>query len=228
MRISPRALLKVAGGIGALALAYLAGSYDFADSDQEQGTTFHDMRVLTPASMTQLVTPAHPRVVELARRLGTFEEAYLYVRDRIAYDAALPVAPPAEVIEAGAASCMSKAALLASLYRALGMDDEEVRVVTGQVYVDGQPIEHAWLELEYYGRCLQQDATTLLGVFEFGEFKDTAFTRTYVWRELFCFNDKGFAVVSQRNRFRGMQDPHLKEAPGKPPAAAPSPSRARS
>ena len=63
-------------------------------------------------------------------------------------------------------------------------------------------IDHAWIDLEYNGECLQQDPSGLLGAFEFGQFRGTEFTRFFVQEENFCFNDKGFAVISQLNRFR--------------------------
>jgi hypothetical protein len=204
-----RTALASVGGLALLAAGFVGG-YLAAGGDEESGaTTFHDTRVLTPASLQANVVPGDPSVLALARRLGTPEAAYRYVRDGIAYDPSLPAASPADAMQAGAASCLSKAALLASIYRAQGMDDDAVRVVTGQVRTPEGLMEHAWLEVEHGGRCLQQDPSALLGSFAFDQFEGTAYTRAHVRRELFCFNDRGFAVVSQRNRFRGMQDPHM-------------------
>ena len=166
-------------------------------------TSFHDMRVLPPDDLMILIDGGDPQVGELARRLGSTQEAYRHVRDRIAFEPSRPAGGPAETIAAGRASCLGKAALLASLYRALGMEHGEVRVVTGQVAYGDELTEHAWLELEHDGVCLQQDATPLLGTFAFDEFRGRAYTQRFVWRELFCFNDEGFAVVSQLNRFGG-------------------------
>jgi transglutaminase-like putative cysteine protease len=147
-------------------------------------------------------------VKAVAGRLATAEAAYEFVRDRIIYDPSLPLAPPVQTLKMGRASCLSKAALLASLYRTIGVADNAVRVVTGQAYWQNDLIEHAWLEIEHDGRCLQQDPTSLFGVFAFDEFQGTAFTRAYVRREFFAFNDRGFAVVSLDDRFRGGVDPH--------------------
>lgn len=168
----------------------------------DESTSFHDMRVLAPAELTALVDGKDREVARLARHLGTVEQAYAFVRDRIAFDPSRPAGKPAETLQDGRASCLGKAALLASLYRALGMDDSALRVVTGQVYGKEGLIEHAWLELEQGAQCLQQDPSSLLGLFRFDEFKGTDYTQAFVRRELFCFNDAGFAVVSQRNRFR--------------------------
>jgi transglutaminase-like putative cysteine protease len=194
--------------LAAVSISFVVG-YRVADREQADGTSFHDMRVHSPDALTALVDPGSPEVKGLARQLGTPEAAYLFVRDRILYDSSLPLAPPARTLAARQGSCLSKAVLLASLYRALGMEDEEVRVVTGQVVIEGEPMEHAWVEIEHGGRCLQQDPTTLLGAFRFDEFPNTDYTRRYIQRELFCFNDKGFAVISLSNKFRGGIDPHL-------------------
>jgi hypothetical protein len=192
----------------AVGVSFVVG-YRIADREQADGTRFHDMLVHAPDTLTALVDPGTPEVKELARQLGTPEAAYLFVRDRILYDSSIPLTPPARTLAARQGSCLSKAVLLASLYRALGMADEEVRVVTGQASIEGEPMEHAWVEIEHGGRCLQQDPTTLLGSFRFDEFRNTDFTRRYIQRELFCFNDQGFAVISLSNKFRGGTDPHL-------------------
>jgi hypothetical protein len=192
-----------------LAVAYGLGNLG-ADEDvwAEGAPAFHDVHVISPGDLMKLVTASDREVAALASRLGTPEEAYRYVRDHFAYDPALPLASPRETLAAPAASCLSKAALLASLYRAMGLEHANVRVMTGQVFWQDAPLEHAWIEIEYGGRCLQQDPTTLFGTFGFDQFEGTAYSRAYVQRELFCFNDEDFAVVSLRNRFRGMRDPH--------------------
>jgi len=206
--VIPRALLVLA-----LALAAFFAGYRVAAERAPKPDAFHDMRVLSPAALRSMVDPTDPAVVELARRLATPEEAYLFVRDQIDYDADLPATPHAETLRKGEAGCVGKATLLASLYRALGMPSGQVRVVTGQVLYEDGPLDHAWVEIESREVCLQQDPTTLLGRFGFDEFKETAFTRTYIVRELFCFNDRDFAVVSKLNRFRGIAKVHGLEQP---------------
>ena len=77
--------------------------------------------------------------------------------------------------------------------------------MTGRVAYGDALTEHAWLELELGGSCLQQDPTPLLGSFAFEEFRGREYTERFVWRELYCFNDEGFAVVSPLNRHRRPQ-----------------------
>ncbi|MGE5247710.1 MAG: hypothetical protein ACM3L8_05130, partial [Verrucomicrobiota bacterium] len=61
--------------------------------------------------------------------------------------------------------------------------------------------DHAWVDLEYGGMCLQQDVSGFLGDFGFAQFAGQAFSQAFVYQEYYCFNDEGFAVVSQLNRF---------------------------
>lgn len=206
-----KTLLKRGSGVFALFAAAFAGGYELVGRDGDadaESTSFHDMRVVSLPEFTGLVDTKAAAVRDLARQLGTLENAYLHVRDRIRYSPSIPLAAPSRTLQSGAGSCLSKAVLLASLYRALGMGHEEVRVVTGQAYWQDHIVEHAWLEIEHEGRCLQQDPTTLFGTFGFDEFPGTSYTKEYVRREFFCFNDAGFAVISLNNRFRGMADPH--------------------
>lgn len=196
-------------GVAVVAVSAFIGGYELAGGDLEAGsTTFHDMRALPPDSFTELVATEAPEIQQLALRLGTPRAAYQFVRDSVRYDPSLPLFPVQETLASGRGSCLSKAVLLASLYRALGMGHEQVRVVAGQTGFEDGPMEHAWLEIESEGRCLQQDPTTLLGSFKFDEFPGTSFSRKYIRRELFCFNDQGLAIVSLSNRFRGGTDPH--------------------
>jgi hypothetical protein len=165
--------------------------------------SFHDMRVIQPGHFQTLVAPEVPAVAALAARLGSLEDAYLFVRDRIAFEPSFPVAAPDQILIDGRASCLGKATLLASLYRALGIPAASVRVVTGQVSLGGAPVDHAWVDLEYGSICLRLDPTDLLGRHEFLQFPNEEYLRSFVFRENFCFNDKGFAVVSQLNRLKG-------------------------
>lgn len=164
--------------------------------------SFHDFRVNHPGDYSGLVAPEEPAVAELAGRLGSLEAAYRHVRDAIAFEPMRATGTPTETLSAGRASCLGKAALLASLYRALGLPAADVRVVVGQVPYGGGFIEHAWVDMEYGGLCLQQDPTDLLGTHAFGRFPGQRFVDEFVSRELFCFNDEGFAAVSQLNRMR--------------------------
>jgi hypothetical protein len=172
-------------------------------ADASRRASFHDIRVLPPEQFRSLVTPAAPEVTALARRLGTLEAAYLFVRDGIAFDPSSAADVPVGTLRAGRASCLGKAALLVSLYRALGVPADGVRVVTGQVPYEGELLEHAWVDLEYGSLCLQQDTTDLFGVHDFLRFPNQRYVDEFVQRELFCFNDQSFAAVSQLNRLRG-------------------------
>jgi hypothetical protein len=129
------------------------------------------------------------------------------VRDRVGNDAALPALPAGEMIEEGRASCLGKAVLLCSLYRAMGIPSSDVRVVTGELDYPGSVIEHAWIDMEYNGVNLQQDATNFLGLFSFDEFRNMDYARSFMRREGYAFNDVSFAVVSQLNLLKGMGHP---------------------
>jgi hypothetical protein len=201
MNLPSRALKLL--GVALFGGCCFAAGFWVADGDVDADTTsFHDMRVIPPEDLRALVDARDPAVQALRVRLETPENAYRYVRDQVAFEPSRPAGTPGETIADGAASCLGKAALLVSLYRSMGFDDGQVRVVTGQVRLGGDFVEHAWVELESRGACLQQDPSQLLGTFGFGDFKGNEYTRRHVRRELFCFNDKGFAVVSQLNRFR--------------------------
>ena len=87
----------------------------------------------------------------------------------------------------------------------MGIPASDVRLIVGNIALTDRLIDHAWIDLEYNGECLQQDPSGLLGAFEFGQFRGMEFTRFFVQEEDYCFNDEGFAVVSQLNRFRNVR-----------------------
>jgi hypothetical protein len=201
MQAATRRWVKL-GAAGCLTLVLgiaLNARYSIADRAQP---TFHDLRVNLPEEYSRLVDPDAPPVQELAHRLGTLEAAYGFVRDSIAFEPRASASAPARTLADGRASCLGKAALLASLYRALGVPASDVRVVVGLVGYEGNLIEHAWVDLEYRALCLQHDATDLYGVHDFLRFPGDAYAREFAQREFYCFNDAGFAVVSQLNRMR--------------------------
>lgn len=186
---------------------FLAG-YALGDRDPLP-TTFHDMIVNHADGFSALVTPDDRRVKALARELKTPQNAYLYLRDSVAFDPSLPVRPAGEIAEEKRASCLGKAVLLCSLYLAMGLSSAEVRVVTGEVEAGQGILDHAWVELEYQGRCLQQDSTDLLGRFSFDQFQEMAYTNAFIRRESYAFNDKGLAIVSRLNMMKGSGHPVL-------------------
>jgi len=190
----------------AAAAALLAVGFILGDSSGDAESvrpSFHDIQVVHPADLQALIDPEAPEVVALARRLGSLEAAYGFVRDRIAFEPSAPAGSPAQTLRDGRASCLGKATLLTSLCRALGVPAGSVRVFTGQVPLGDALLDHAWVDLEYGSLCLQMDPTDLLGTHDFLQFPAGEYVRSFVSRELFCFNDEGFAVVSQLNRLRG-------------------------
>ncbi|GAM07907.1 transglutaminase-like superfamily protein [Geobacter sp. OR-1] len=192
----------------AVALAFCCGFFA-AERKKTSEASFHDMIVYHPTSLTGLITPKDKRIRSLAAQLKTPENAYAYVRDRIVNDASLPAASAGEILAEGKASCIGKAVLLCTLYRAMGVPAKEVRVVTGEVdYPDGI-VDHAWVETELGGVCIQQDASNLLGLFMFDQFKDVLYTRTFIRKEGYAFNDKHFAVISRLNQLKGSGHPAM-------------------
>ena len=193
--------LHVLAATATLAAGFLVGEHS---SDAElPRVSFHDIQVVHPEDFRTLIVPEAPELVALARQLGSLEAAYAFVRDRIVFDPSVPAGAPAQTLREGRASCLGKATLLVSLFRALGVPAGSVRAVTGQVPLGGSLLDHAWVDLEYGSLCLQLDPTDLLGTHDFLRFPGQEYVRSFVSRELFCFNDEGFAVVSQLNRLRG-------------------------
>ena len=179
-------------------LGYLAASLN-----RTSDSTFHDIMVSDPDDLPELITPGDSRVCGLAVKLQTPENAYAYVRDTITFDPSLPALPARDIIESGKASCLGKAILLCSLYRAMGIPASDVRVVTGELSHPSAIIDHAWVDLEYQGVCLQQDATNLIGIFRFDEFQSSMYTRSFVRKEGYAFNDRDFALISSLNLIKG-------------------------
>jgi len=188
-----------------VAMTFVAG-YTLGDKDPP-AISFHDMIVNHADHLSLLVTPGDRRVQALAKKLATPQNAYLYLRDAIAFDPSLPVEPAGIIAEQKRASCLGKAVLLSSIYLAMGMKSEEVRVVTGEVEAGPGIIDHAWVEIEHDGKCLQQDSTDLLGKFTYDQFPGMAYTNAFIRRESYTFNDKGFAIVSRLNMMRGSGHP---------------------
>lgn len=163
---------------------------------------FHDIRVNPVADYVGLINADNEAVVDLARTFGSYEEAYHFVHNKIRFVPYVPPGPVDKTLEHGVGSCLGKAALLSSLYRAMGMPSGDIRMVMGIVMTPQGPADHVWLDLEHEGRCLQQDPSGMLGRFAFDEFPGTSYVDSYVMKESFAFNDTGFAVVSQLNRLR--------------------------
>lgn len=189
------------------ALGAFAGGICHGRWIEGKRTSFHDTRTMDPRSYCDLVDPDRPEVRSLAARYDTLQEAFLCVRDGLGFDPSLRAAGPGEVARRGEASCLGKAILPCSLYRALGKSHHEVRVMTGELSAPGRLADHAWLEIEDAGECYQQDPTPLLGTFAPEMFRDTQYSDAFIRRKYFCFNDAGFALVSQLDRLPGGHPP---------------------
>lgn len=187
---------------GVLAVIVFVAGYMVRDRAERTRNSFHDMRTIHVRDLVSLVDHDDPAIRSLAKRLGTPEAAYAFVRDRIRYESMVPCVSPGEILREGFGSCLGKAVLLCSIYRAMGIPASDVRIIVGNIALQDRLIDHAWVDLEYKGVCLQQDPSCILGVFEFAQFRGLEFTRYFVQEEDYCFNDEGLAVISQLNRFR--------------------------
>jgi hypothetical protein len=167
------------------------------------------MIVNHPDDIRDLITPDDHAVRKLAAELQTPQNAFLHVRDHITFDPSLPSGSAGEVIAEGRASCLGKAVLLCSLYRAMGIPASDVRIVTGELAYPDAIIDHTWVDMEYEGTCYQQDTTDLLGTFSFDRFKGMEYVRTYVRKEGYAFNDVDFVIVSRLNLLKGMGHPQM-------------------
>lgn len=192
-----------------LLMLLIAFSCGYSLGNRKPAYSFHDMIVAHQGELTELVDPGDKRITTLAKSLKSPENAYEFVRDRIAFDPSLPSVPAGDVLAEGRASCLGKAILLCSLYRAMGMSSSDVRIVTGEVEAGEGIIDHAWVELERHGICLQQDSTDLLGKFGFNQFQGMAYTNAFIRKEGFVFNDKGLAIISRLNMMKGSGHPHM-------------------
>ena len=198
---------RVATLLVAVLVAFFCG-YSFGDKKPSRHS-FHDIIISHPAELSLLVEPKDKRISALADSLKSPEKAYEFVRDRIAFDPSLPAAPAGDILTEGRGSCLGKAVLLCSLYRAMGINAGSVRVITGEVEAGQGVLDHAWVDMEYKGNCIQQDATDLLGKFEFDQFRGMAYTTAFIRREGYAFNDQGFAVISRLNMMKGTGHPLL-------------------
>jgi hypothetical protein len=203
--LQPKSVRRLTAVALLMVLTFAAG-YTLGDKDPSP-PSFHDMIINHADGLSLLVTPEDSRVKALAEALKTPQNAYLYLRDSIAFDPSLPVEQAGTIAEQKRASCLGKAVLLSSIYLAMGMTSNEVRVVTGEVEAGQGILDHAWVEIEHNGKCLQQDSTDLLGKFTYDQFNGMAYTNAFIKRENYAFNDKGFAVISRLNMMKGSGHP---------------------
>lgn len=195
-------------------VGYLAGRLSEPDADEVDhppavysSTTFHDIRVNKIEEYMGLIEPESTDIKQLARQFKTIEEAYLFVSREVEF---LPYAPPgpvAQTLRMRKGSCLGKAVLLTSIYRAMGLPHDKVRIFVGKVNTPYGVADHAWVSMEYDKKCFQQDPSGFIGNFGFYAFPGRSYAEAFVEDEKFCFNDKGFAVVSQLNRVPGSMPP---------------------
>jgi transglutaminase-like putative cysteine protease len=183
-------------------LAWLALTCDAQADTASQPPAFHDMRVNSIESYVDLIEPNDPDIVTLAKKFKSYEEAYRFVADEIKFVPYVPSGPVKETLRHRVGSCIGKAALLCSIYRAMGLPQENVRIVVGIVVTADGLSDHVWIDLEQAGKCLQQDPSGMLGRFGFYDFPDNRYADRFVMKESFCFNDGQLAIVSQLNRSR--------------------------
>ncbi len=169
---------------------------------ESQGPVFHDIRVNTIDSYIDLVEPADPAIVKVAEKFTTYDEAYDFVANKIKFVPYVPPGPVRETLRHGVGSCLGKAVLLCSIYRAMGLPKENIRIVVGIVVTEQGLSDHVWIDMEVDGRCLQQDPSGMLGNFDFYAFPDNRYVDKFVMKEIFCFNEQHLAIVSQLNRMR--------------------------
>lgn len=199
---------KMKSGIIVVGVAVIFGSgFILGEKMATRHLDFADMRVNHVMEYKRLIEHYNPDVKSLAQKLQTPEEAYRYVRDQIRFEPWRAVERPGTTIRERAASCLGKAVLLCSIYRALGVDPESTFVVTGQVASDEGTVDHAWVSLIHDGTHYQQDPSNLLGKFDFDSFPGDKYSRSFIKAEKYCFNDQGFAVVSQLNQMTDVYTP---------------------
>jgi len=174
---------------------------------REQTPSFHDLRINPTVDYVELIDANRPEIIKQAKQFRTYEDAYRFVSEEIRFAPFVPPGPVEKTLEYRTGSCLGKAALLGSLYRAMGMPRSDLRLIMGLVMTPEGPADHVWIDLEHQGKCLQQDPSGMLGRFGFDDFPGNRYVDTYVVKETFCFNDSDFAVVSQLNRFRESRRP---------------------
>lgn len=192
-------ILSFAGGYFAAQLTDDSGG-PRDDGPSYAATSYHDIRVNQIDEYVKLIDCGSKEIRELAASLKTMENAYNFVRDQIYFVPSAPPGPAVETLRHRRGSCLGKAVLLASIYRAMGVDHTHIRLIVGVVRTTNGDADHVWLDLEQESKCWQLDPSGLLGTFSFRAFPGKSYSEAYAEREFFCFNDAGFAVISQLNR----------------------------
>ncbi len=166
---------------------------------KEKNKGFEGIITIEPVNYQNLITPESPQLKPLLSKITSLPEAYYYVRDFIEFFPMVSDTSIQNTIANRYTNCLGKSILLASLYRALGIEKDDVRIIIGQIKMKGEIIDHSWVEVKIDQTWYQQDTTDLLGKFEFNQFPNRTYSKIFCSRENFCFNETGFAVVSQLN-----------------------------
>jgi len=135
-----------------------------------------DFKQLSP--WQKFVTPDDPIVVNIASSLNSVQEVYslavtwTWVSDEVLHGQSekwimpheflsnTPSYPTNPVNGFVASDCEEQAYSLVSLLRSFGVPATDVRVVVGEIMVEGETGGHAWAEVREGGQWLQLEATS--------------------------------------------------------------------
>lgn len=177
----------------------LGGWHLISERKNNSNQNFEGILTIKPDDYQYQINPDVPELKPLLNKIHTLPEAFYYVRDFIGFFPMVTDISIKTTLTNKYSSCLGKSILLASLYRALGIDKEDLRIVVGQIKIQNEIIDHSWVEVKINDIWYQQDTTDLLGKFEFNQFPNRTYSKIFCSRENFCFNETGFAVVSQLN-----------------------------
>lgn len=169
------------------------------DKKNKESKPFDGILTISPEEYKYQINPNAPELKVLLKKIQTLPEAFYFVRDFIGFFPMVNDISIQTTLKNKFSNCLGKAVLLASLYSSLGVDKDDVRIMIGQFRVQNEIIDHSWVEVKINGVWYQQDTTDLLGRFEYNQFPDRTYSKTFCSRENFCFNETAFAIVSQLN-----------------------------
>ncbi len=144
------------------------------------------------------VQPGDPEIVALAKRLGTPEAAYEFVRDDVKYSPYATSHVAANIVlQDRRGDCLGQSNLLASLLRAMGVPPDRVEVVFGSIWLDKLYVNHGWVEYEVDDKVWGLDSTIYLGRFGFRQWPRQDFYRRYKARARFVYDDTHSEIIYQ-------------------------------
>lgn len=143
------------------------------------------------------VEPNNSEIRKLAKSLGTHEKMYYFVRDKIGYSTKISANQASTVLTTKQASCIGKATLLCSLYRATGVPPDQVHVVMGGARYEGSTRGHTWVEIKTgSGQWLVLDPSPFLGTFMFDSWQKGDYYKTFEVKKIYAFNDAHASAAS--------------------------------